>query len=90
MGAVYEVVDEVTDRRRALKVMLPGSIQDPAQRAQFAQEAKITGAIESDHIVHISDAGIDADSGMPFLVMDLLQGEELAEPVRAPRPAAAG
>lgn len=78
MGAVYEVVDEVTDRRRALKVMLPGSIQDPAQRARFAQEAKITGAIESDHIVHISDAGIDADSGMPFLVMDLLQGEELA------------
>ncbi|WP_437321334.1 protein kinase domain-containing protein [Sorangium sp. So ce385] len=78
MGAVYEVVDEVTDRRRALKVMLPGSIQDPGMRARFAQEAKITGAIESDHIVPVSDAGIDADSGMPFLVMDLLQGEELA------------
>ncbi|WP_433936940.1 protein kinase [Sorangium cellulosum] len=78
MGAVYEVVDEVTDRRRALKVMLPGSIQDPSMRARFAQEAKITGAIESDHIVPVSDAGIDADSGMPFLVMDLLQGEELA------------
>ncbi|WP_437516910.1 protein kinase domain-containing protein [Sorangium sp. So ce1099] len=78
MGAVYEVVDEVTDRRRALKVMLPGSIQDPAMRARFAQEARITGGIESDHIVPISDAGIDADSGMPFLVMDLLQGEELA------------
>ncbi|XXX82041.1 protein kinase [Sorangium sp. So ce134] len=78
MGAVYEVVDEVTDRRRALKVMLPGSIQDPAMRARFAQEAKITGGIESDHIVPVSDAGIDADSGMPFLVMDLLQGEELA------------
>ncbi|AUX32562.1 MULTISPECIES: protein kinase domain-containing protein [Sorangium] len=78
MGAVYEVVDEVTDRRRALKVMLPGSIQDPGMRARFAQEAKITGGIESDHIVPVSDAGIDADSGMPFLVMDLLQGEELA------------
>ncbi|AUX43052.1 uncharacterized protein SOCE26_044920 [Sorangium cellulosum] len=78
MGAVYEVVDEVTDRRRALKVMLPGSIQDPAMRVRFTQEAKITGGIESDHIVPVSDAGIDADSGMPFLVMDLLQGEELA------------
>ncbi|WP_437641134.1 protein kinase domain-containing protein [Sorangium sp. So ce854] len=78
MGAVYEVVDEVTDRRRALKVMLPGAIQDPDMRARFAKEAKITGAIESDHIVPVSDAGIDADSGMPFLVMDLLQGEELA------------
>ncbi|WP_437971705.1 protein kinase [Sorangium sp. So ce260] len=78
MGAVYEVVDVVTDRRRALKVMLPGSIQDPAMRARFAQEARITGGIESDHIVPVSDAGIDAESGMPFLVMDLLQGEELA------------
>ncbi|WP_437737923.1 protein kinase domain-containing protein [Sorangium sp. So ce1335] len=78
MGAVYEVVDEVTDRRRALKVMLPGAIQDPDMRARFAKEAKITGAIESDHIVPVSDAGIDADSGMPFLVMDLLHGEELA------------
>ncbi|AUX22946.1 uncharacterized protein SOCEGT47_034620 [Sorangium cellulosum] len=90
MGAVYEVVDEVTDRRRALKVMLPGSIQDAGMRARFAQEARITGGIESDHIVPVSDAGVDADSGMPFLIMDLLQGEELAglSARRGPLPAA--
>src|SRR5262249_22391182 len=77
MGAVYEVGDEVTRRRRALKVMLPGAIEDPDMRARFAQEATITGEIESDHIVRVSDAGIEPDSSMPFLVMDLLAGEEL-------------
>ena len=77
MGAVYEVADETTNSRRALKVMLPGVVEDADLRARFALEAKITGAIESDHIVRVSDAGIDAPSGMPFLIMDLLRGEEL-------------
>ncbi|MDI3284967.1 protein kinase [Polyangium sp. 15x6] len=77
MGAVYEAFDEATRRRRALKVMLPGTIEDPILRERFAQEATITGGIESDHIVQVSDAGIDESTSMPFLVMDLLSGEEL-------------
>ncbi|HVK70352.1 MAG TPA: protein kinase [Polyangium sp.] len=77
MGAVYEVADETTRRRRALKVMLPGTIEDPILRERFSQEATITGGIESDHIVQVSDAGIDESTSMPFLVMDLLSGEEL-------------
>jgi diguanylate cyclase (GGDEF)-like protein len=77
MGAVYEVTDENTQRQRALKVMLPDALDSPELRARFDQEAKITGGVESDHIVQVSDAGVDADSGMPFLVMDLLRGEEL-------------
>jgi eukaryotic-like serine/threonine-protein kinase len=77
MGAVYEVTDERTDSRRALKVMLPEILEDVTLRARFAQEARITGAIESDHIVHISDAGVDPETDTPFLVMDLLRGEDL-------------
>jgi serine/threonine protein kinase len=79
MGSVYEIVDEITTRRRALKVMIPNAIHEPELRARFAQEAKVTGNIESDHIVHVSDAGIDAVLGMPFLVMDLLRGEDLRD-----------
>ncbi|WP_438034822.1 serine/threonine-protein kinase [Sorangium sp. So ce204] len=82
MGAVYEVLDTVTHSRRALKVMLPGIVDDPDLRVRFAQEAKITGGVESDHIVRVSDAGIDASSRMPFLVMDLLRGEELGSMLR--------
>jgi len=77
MGAVYEVVDTRTESPRALKVMLPSIVEDPDLRARFALEARVTGNIISDHIVRVLDAGIDDASGTPFLVMDLLQGEEL-------------
>ena len=79
MGAVYEVIDAKTDGHRALKVMLPGIIEDADLRARFELEARVTGNIESDHIVRTSDAGIDPDTGTPFLVMDLLRGEELGK-----------
>jgi serine/threonine-protein kinase len=77
MGAVHEVVDELTNTRRALKVMLDTVVSDPLLRARFAQEAKVTGDIESDHMVRVSDAGVDEATGLPFLVMDLLRGEDL-------------
>jgi serine/threonine-protein kinase len=82
MGAVYEVIDERLDSPRALKVMLPGVIEDDDLRARFEREAKITGAIQSDHIVRVSDAGVDAATDTPFLVMELLHGEELSRMMR--------
>ena len=89
MGAVYEVVDETTNARRALKVMLPSLVADADLRARFALEAKITGDIESDHIVRVFDAGVDETSKTPFLVMDLLRGEDLSTLLksRGPLPA---
>jgi hypothetical protein len=82
MGAVYEVLDQTTDSRRALKVMLPSIVQDADLRNRFEREAKVTGGIESDHIVRVSDAGIDGENGAPFLVMELLRGDELGRLVR--------
>jgi serine/threonine-protein kinase len=77
MGAVYEVVHLGTERRRALKVMHPHLFQDDAMRERFAQEARITSRIESEYIVDVSDAGVDEATRTPFMVMELLQGEEL-------------
>jgi Protein kinase domain len=77
MGAVYHVLDDKTASPRALKIMLPSVVQDPGMRARFALEATVTGAIVSDHLVRVSDAGIDELTGTPFLVMELLQGHEL-------------
>ncbi len=89
MGAVYEVVDDRTNSPRALKVMLPSVLGDADLRARFALEAKVTGNIVSDHLVRVSDAGIDPPTGTPFLVMELLQGEELGSLAekRGPMPA---
>src|SRR5260221_10872929 len=74
MGAVYEVIHLETRRRRALKTMLPSIVADPDLRARFRREATVTADVESEHIVEVFDAGVDADTDMPFLVMELLKG----------------
>src|SRR6185312_4556451 len=79
MGAIYEVVHLVTRRRRALKVLLSSLVVDPVQRERFTREATITAEVKSEHLVEVFDAGIDAATGMPFLVMELLRGEDLGE-----------
>jgi eukaryotic-like serine/threonine-protein kinase len=77
MGAVYEAVHVETERRRALKVMLPHLFQSEEMRERFKREARISAHVESEFVVDVSDAGVDDATGMPFLVMELLQGEEL-------------
>jgi len=77
MGAVYEVVHVETERRLALKVMLPGLIESRELRDRFRQEARIAAHIESEHIVTIFDAGFDRETMMPYLIMEFLRGEEL-------------
>lgn len=77
MGAVYEVVHIETNRRRALKVMHAQYVSNDVLREKFRQEARVAAEIESEHIVDVFDAGVDDATGMPFLVMELLRGEDL-------------
>src|SRR5436190_17625264 len=79
MGAVYEAVHLETERRRALKVMLPHLFQSAEMRERFKREARVAAYVESEHIVDVSDAGVDEATETPFLVMELLRGEELGK-----------
>jgi serine/threonine-protein kinase len=79
MGAVYEVIDGPTQRRRALKVMLASLVHDPALRARFELEARVTGDVQSEHLVETFDAGVDEETGAPFLVMEFLRGQDVAK-----------
>jgi serine/threonine-protein kinase len=74
MGAVYEVVHAETRGRAALKVLLPRLVHRDDMRKRFLQEAQVTAQIRSDHIVRVFDAGVDDATGMPFIVMELLEG----------------
>ncbi len=78
MGAVYVVEQVSTQRQRALKIMLPELVRDPRQRERFTQEATVSARIKSDHVVEVVAAGIDDDTGTPWLAMELLEGEDLA------------
>ncbi|MDI1476723.1 protein kinase [Polyangium sp. y55x31] len=82
MGAVYEARHLGTDRRWALKVMLSHIIERPELRRRFELEARVTAHIESPFLVEVFDAGVDDATGVPFLVMELLRGEELGRCLR--------
>ncbi len=88
MGAVYRVEQLSTGRQRALKLMHPELVGNPGLRAKFEQEARIGARIQSDHVVEVVAAGVDAESGAPYLAMELLVGADLAETVkrRGPMP----
>jgi serine/threonine-protein kinase len=78
MGAVYEVTHTETDRRCALKVMLPHIVSNESLRERFKREARITAHIGSEFIVDVLDAGVDDATQAPFLVMEYLEGGDLS------------
>jgi eukaryotic-like serine/threonine-protein kinase len=82
MGAVYEVVHLDTNRRRALKVMSAHILHSEDLRQRFYREARIAAGIDSEFIVDVFDTGVDGATGMPFLCMELLRGEELSRRIR--------
>ncbi len=87
MGAVYVALQRSTGKERALKVMHPNLAASPASRERFVQEARVGSQIDSDHVVEVVGAGVDAETGMPWLAMELLQGEELSKRLeRGPLP----
>jgi formylglycine-generating enzyme required for sulfatase activity/serine/threonine protein kinase len=79
MGAVYVVDQLSTGKQRALKVMAPELASDPSVQERFVLEARAASKIESDHVVEIVTAGVDQATQSPFLVMELLRGQELAD-----------
>ncbi len=83
MGAVYVVEQISTGKQRALKLMHPQLVADPALRRRFEQEARVGAKIDSEHIVEVHGAGVDAATGLPWLVMELLRGEDLSKRIES-------
>jgi len=89
MGAVF-VVEHVTTRKpRALKIMHSELLGDPQLRERFVQEAQIGSRVDSEHVVEVVDAGFDEQLRVPWIAMELLEGESLHDRLeRGPLPPA--
>ncbi len=78
MGAVYEAEHTTTGRRLAVKLI---TLSDPRKKGEvvtrFEREARMAGSLDTEHIVQVIDSGEDTQLGMPFMVMELLGGEDL-------------
>lgn len=83
MGVVHEAIDETTGARVAVKLVHAEVIRDASTKddvsklTRFLREAKAAAAIQGDHVARTLDWGTDASTGQPFIVMELLEGEDL-------------
>ena len=77
MGEVYKARDTRLDRIVAIKVLPGDKVADPSRKLRFIQEAKAASALNHPRIVTIHD--ISNDSGVDFLVMELVPGKSLEQ-----------
>src|SRR5215510_7768673 len=77
MGEVYRARDTRLDREVALKVLSSQLSHDAGLRQRFEREAKAVSSLNHPHICALFDVG--QQDGIEYLVMELLEGETLAE-----------
>jgi hypothetical protein len=85
MGVVYAAHHLMLDQRVALKLLLLDSPHGEETVERFVREARAAARMRSEHVVRVTDAGA-LESGLPFLVMEYLNGCDLAELLRLEGP----
>lgn len=81
MGAVFQATNLAIGKRVALKFLDHEAARNREACQRFQREAEAAGMAESAHIVQIFDSGV-TEAGLPFLVMELLTGEDLRARLR--------
>ncbi len=85
MGEVWRGRDTRLDRSVAVKILPAGFAEDEERRQRFEREAKTISSLNHPHICTLFDVG--REDGSHFLVMELLDGESLADRLqRGPLP----
>jgi tRNA A-37 threonylcarbamoyl transferase component Bud32 len=77
MGVVVAAQHLQLDTKVAIKVLRPSMVEDREATARFAREARAAAKITNEHVARVLDVGALA-SGAPYIVMEFLEGEDLA------------
>ncbi|WP_437538971.1 protein kinase [Sorangium sp. So ce726] len=75
MGSIWVARHLQLDATVAVKLMAPEYASSSTARARFEREARAAAQLKIPNVVHVHDYGIEGDT--PFLVMELLEGEDL-------------
>jgi serine/threonine protein kinase len=79
-GEVHEVEHARTGEHLALKLLHSRALIGEAAIARFQREARVAARIKSEHVVRVIDADVAPElDGAPYLVMELLSGQDLAQ-----------
>jgi tetratricopeptide (TPR) repeat protein len=80
MGEVYLAEDLQLDRKVALKFLPEGQVPDETSRRRLLREANAAARLDHPFITKVYEVGQgDAASGIPFIAMELVEGETLRE-----------
>jgi len=80
MGEVWQAEDTKLGRQVALKMLPDGFAQDPERLARFEREARVLASLSHPNIAGIH--GLEEVDGKRFLVMELVEGQTLAERIQ--------
>jgi serine/threonine protein kinase len=83
MGTIWRAEHLVLQAPVAVKLIDREAVPDDDTVARFLREAKAAAALRSPHVVQIIDYGVDGQ--IPFMVMELLEGENLAQRLKRAR-----
>jgi serine/threonine protein kinase len=81
MGVVYKARHGLMDRIVAIKMLQAQLVSDQLSVARFHQESKAASRINHPNVITIYDFGI-SPQGLPYIVMDYLAGDPLADAIR--------
>jgi serine/threonine-protein kinase len=78
MGVVYEAWDAQVERKVAIKLVRSDSTSDRKFLSRFRRELEITSQLRHPSTIRVFEHG-ETDDGRPYMVMELLTGESLAD-----------
>ncbi len=84
MGSVYLATHVGVGRTFAVKLLQLESAEGEGGRERFLREARVAAAVGHPGIVDVFDVG-ETEDGIPYMVMELLEGESLADRLRKGR-----
>jgi serine/threonine-protein kinase len=81
MGEVYEAVHVTSGQQAALKLLQSEMLRSPDSIRRFTREAQIAAALKVENVVAVYEIG-DIATGVPYIAMERLEGQDLAEYLR--------
>jgi eukaryotic-like serine/threonine-protein kinase len=83
MSTVYQGLDRVLERQVAIKLLAEHLAEDDGFIARFRREALAAAKLVHPNIVQVYDSGHDADAHRYYIVMEYVEGQTLAQLLRA-------
>jgi serine/threonine protein kinase len=79
MGLVVAAVHLGLEQEVAIKFLLPEAMRNKVAVERFLREAKVAAKVRSEHVARVHDVGTLEEGGIPYIVMEHLEGFDLGK-----------